>query len=956
MQHLLRATSGPQAGAVYVLGRRTTIGRASDCDIQILHEGVSRRHAKITQQPDGSMIVTDLSSDNGTFVGEQRVTRHRLQSGEAIRIMRSRFTYAQDEGSKHETSPIFRQKVTSGESLRQTADHGKSLAAIRAGMAKGLAGDRGRSHTRPQAAAPAPAGARPGVVGPGPDDGPDAIVSSIPAPEPFEGRRPTPVGPTVAPSESGGRRRGSVLSTEYGASTSDSDPLEPWEKPTREIGPPSRGGLVTMGLSTEAPDGTLSIGAGDRQTPVTPRVASGRSSDRAPDRSSPDEGLGSYGWHADESRRGRRSGPTRGGSTLASVNPVPARAERTSAASPSGRMAPSAPSGVASSSGRMAPVVPSVTPPEAIEPPPRSAGNGWVRLSRPTDAPQSMRPGSTLSGVPPVDDGPIPPAASTAGGAPPTPEAASDDAPRRGTTAEYGAMPPGPGAPQPQSRGPETEADLEQVRTHPRIRRTTESSYPQLGSATPTEEVPRIEAELSVEEALDEVLDDDAFETRPRIARGPRTTVMPTKVPTEAAEPDLEVVERATTEPEAAKRKTATPETTEPETAKPETAKPETAKPETAKPETTEPATAKPDIEAAEPEATETEAMEPETAKFAVAGSEPAVDTERDDERDDPMMDTRPFRPSFPLQGEDGPQIVIPLPGTKSRGTVAYEDTLRMQRPREPPVPGPEPAAGGAEADAGAPAPEDDAPQVRKHLSTGELIDALEELLPIDDDPRTAVEPDAPTVRHASRTGAGPYAPLGGGGHWDPEQPGLLDDEGLELEVQHALEQGREDRQRLGLRCLVDILEYRELRTRALRGETVDSRRYNSLEDQLQQHPLGIDDDAAMRRYTRFACSIPAQLTHRVQGSVRTVSVEVRDLSAGGARLTFGEYSIDPGEIIWLAFDLSQADRQGTIVPDANTVVFKARVVWSRTHEAQLGLIFAGAPQYDADVVIDVDG
>ena len=950
MQHVLRATSGPQAGAVYVLGRRTTIGRASDCDIQILHEGVSRRHAKITQQPDGSMIVTDLSSDNGTFVGEQRVTRHLLRPGEAIRIMRSRFTYAQDEGSENKTSPIFRQKVTSGESLRQTADHGKSLAAIRAGMAKGLAGDRGRSHTRPQAAAPAPLGARPGVVGPGvaSDEGPDAIVSSIPAPEPFEGRRPTPVGPMAAPSESGIRRRGSVVPTEYDASTSDVEPLvEPRDKPTRETAPPPHGGLATVGLSTEAPDRMLAVGTGASESSSTLRVASDRASERAseraPERASSDDGLGSYGWHADETRRGRRSQPTRSGSTLASVNPVPARPEHAAVASPSGRMAPSAPPGVASSSGRMAPVAPPAVPSEVPEVPARSASNGWVRLSRPADAPQSMRPGSTLPGVPQIDDGPSPSAVPTKGAASPAPESTPDESPRRGITAEYGAMPADPEAPEPQSRGPETESELDQVRTHPRIRRTTESSYPQLGSATPTEEVPRIE----VDRSPDESLDDDAFETRPRIARGPRTTSMPTKVPTETAKPETAGLEA--TEPKVTRYKATESEASEPEATESEATESEASESEATESEATE-------SEAAESEATEPEATEPEATEPVAAEPEPAVDTEPDDEGEDPMMDTRPFRPSFSVQGEDGPRIVIPLPGTKSRGRVAYEDTLRMQRPREPPLPAPEPAVDGAEAEADAAASEDDAPQVRKHLSTGELIDALEELLPIDDDPQLAVEPDAPTARHASRTGAGPYAPLGGGGQWDPEQPGLLDDEGLELEVQHALERGREDRQRLGLRCLVDILEYRELRTRALRGETVDSLRYNALEDQLQQHPLGIDDEASMRRYTRFVCSIPAQLTHRVLGSVRTVSVEVEDLSAGGARLTFGEYSIDPGEIVWLAFDLSQADRQGTIVPEADTVVFKARVVWSRTHDAQLGLIFAGAPRYDEDVVIDIDG
>ena len=163
MQHLLRAISGPQAGAVYVLGRRTTLGRASDCDIQVLHEGVSRQHAKVSQNADGQMVVTDLSSDNGTYVENQRITRQVLEPGDAIRIMSSRFVYEVLERGDQVTSAVFHRKVTSGDSLRQTANHRASMASARAmSRSKGGPAERGRPASRPQAAAPAHPGARPG--------------------------------------------------------------------------------------------------------------------------------------------------------------------------------------------------------------------------------------------------------------------------------------------------------------------------------------------------------------------------------------------------------------------------------------------------------------------------------------------------------------------------------------------------------------------------------------------------------------------------------------------------------------------------------------------------------------------------------------------------------------------------------------------------------------------------
>lgn len=168
MQYLLRAISGPLAGAVYVLGPRTTLGRASDCDIQVLHEGVSRQHAKVTVDGQGNTYLTDLGSDNGTFVDGHRVSRHQLQPGEVFRILGSQFVYERVDAAGAVTSAAFERKVKSGDSLRQTANLRDELAGFRSGGSARSAGlvrsERGRPTSRPQAAAPAPSGARPGSL------------------------------------------------------------------------------------------------------------------------------------------------------------------------------------------------------------------------------------------------------------------------------------------------------------------------------------------------------------------------------------------------------------------------------------------------------------------------------------------------------------------------------------------------------------------------------------------------------------------------------------------------------------------------------------------------------------------------------------------------------------------------------------------------------------------------
>lgn len=107
---------------MYQLRNRATLGRAGDCDIQIINEGVSRKHAKVVEE-DGRHLLVDLSSNNGTFVGTTRVERHLLEPGDEFRIMRSRFVYeAAPVGEEDTHSDVWAVKITNGRTLRQTVD------------------------------------------------------------------------------------------------------------------------------------------------------------------------------------------------------------------------------------------------------------------------------------------------------------------------------------------------------------------------------------------------------------------------------------------------------------------------------------------------------------------------------------------------------------------------------------------------------------------------------------------------------------------------------------------------------------------------------------------------------------------------------------------------------------------------------------------------------------------
>jgi hypothetical protein len=84
------------AGRVMAFSQpQTVIGRGAPADIVFDDEHVSRRHARVTIDPSGSVTITDLNSTSGTFVNEEKLTGpHELRAGEVIRLgkdLRARF-------------------------------------------------------------------------------------------------------------------------------------------------------------------------------------------------------------------------------------------------------------------------------------------------------------------------------------------------------------------------------------------------------------------------------------------------------------------------------------------------------------------------------------------------------------------------------------------------------------------------------------------------------------------------------------------------------------------------------------------------------------------------------------------------------------------------------------------------------------------------------------------------
>ncbi|MBN8526564.1 MAG: FHA domain-containing protein [Planctomycetes bacterium] len=68
------------------------VGRAMDCDIVVDNLGVSRHHCTIVKEGDNWAVV-DGGSNNGTYVGGQKIQKHVLKHGERIILGKHSLVY-----------------------------------------------------------------------------------------------------------------------------------------------------------------------------------------------------------------------------------------------------------------------------------------------------------------------------------------------------------------------------------------------------------------------------------------------------------------------------------------------------------------------------------------------------------------------------------------------------------------------------------------------------------------------------------------------------------------------------------------------------------------------------------------------------------------------------------------------------------------------------------------------
>ena len=102
----------------YQLDLPVTIGRGGEAQIQLDHHLISRHHCELYEE-NGQMMVRDLGSRNGTFIGGQRVETAPLPSGDLLTV--GGITFRALYGEEARLAPSQSDPATEAEGIETVA-------------------------------------------------------------------------------------------------------------------------------------------------------------------------------------------------------------------------------------------------------------------------------------------------------------------------------------------------------------------------------------------------------------------------------------------------------------------------------------------------------------------------------------------------------------------------------------------------------------------------------------------------------------------------------------------------------------------------------------------------------------------------------------------------------------------------------------------------------------------
>lgn len=98
----LVVVAGPVIGEKFPLSKeRMVIGRQQDTEIPIEDPLISRKHAEVVREADGTVVLRDLDSKNGTFFNDVKVRERVLMEGDLLRVGNSVLRYVGPNSLEH---------------------------------------------------------------------------------------------------------------------------------------------------------------------------------------------------------------------------------------------------------------------------------------------------------------------------------------------------------------------------------------------------------------------------------------------------------------------------------------------------------------------------------------------------------------------------------------------------------------------------------------------------------------------------------------------------------------------------------------------------------------------------------------------------------------------------------------------------------------------------------------
>ncbi|MDF1660642.1 MAG: SpoIIE family protein phosphatase [Planctomycetota bacterium] len=125
--YLSLCVAGQETRHYELTERITTIGRSKDNVLEIADKNMSRRHTVIERRDDGTYVVTDCNSSNGTLVNEERMISTQLYDGDWVECGQTRIQFVCPDGSPRPASRNPNDRPITNEFNEKTAEFGVVL-------------------------------------------------------------------------------------------------------------------------------------------------------------------------------------------------------------------------------------------------------------------------------------------------------------------------------------------------------------------------------------------------------------------------------------------------------------------------------------------------------------------------------------------------------------------------------------------------------------------------------------------------------------------------------------------------------------------------------------------------------------------------------------------------------------------------------------------------------------